>query len=213
MLALIIGVAVGYFLFGVKPENESLVSAKSEEAPVHQSEDASTGSKSEDPAGEQAGSLSAEWIESLDSKNPIEQYAAISAVLTQLSPRDYRRIFNGLSVTTSNMGWHIRDIVGRHWAATDPRGMLAYVNSAEGAEQQSLRGLVFREWARVDFDQAWAEAMAMAMPEGSIKKRMIGVVLGVGADYRFSILPRIIFCENILCYFRAEAQGRRGLKQ
>ena len=28
-----------------------------------------------------------------------------------------------------------------------------------------------------------------------------------------TILPRIIFCENILCYFRAEAQGRRGLKQ
>jgi|GEM_PF-5174405 len=26
------------------------------------------------------------------------------------------------------------------------------------------------------------------------------------------ILPRIIFCEKILCHFRAEAQGRRGFQ-
>ena len=50
------------------------------------------------------------------------------------------------------MGWRMHEIVRRQWATTDPRGMLVYASTLEAVEAQSLKGVVFREWAKVDFD-------------------------------------------------------------
>ncbi|MGJ8654717.1 MAG: hypothetical protein ACSHX8_15765 [Opitutaceae bacterium] len=191
LTAMFFGVGVGYLLFDESDATESSRSVQSEKWSVRSTERVAGSSSSEDETSSvsatSAAVLSEGWLLSLDEKDPIEQYAAISQALAGLSPSDYPRIMSELSETKSSMGRRVLEIVRREWATTDPRGMLAYASSLKQDESESLQRVIFMEWARVDFDQAWAQVTSM--PDGSLKKYLErSVVNGAASENPMKVL-------------------------
>lgn len=191
ILALFSGVVLGYILFG-QQETTASSRAKEAEALTARAVERSTkefGQTNEDDSigVTSASTFSEDWLSALDSKNAIEQYSEIGQVLAGLSTRDYPRVMDELVESKSNMARRLLDVLRRQWATTDPEGMLAYASSLDGSEAESLKGVLFKEWASVDFDRAWAKAAAMT--EGRMKQHLVkSMINGAASESPMKVL-------------------------
>lgn len=184
LLALGCGLIVGYFLFG-----------RSEQAPVASTSGQShfsgasslpasnsvqdSGFSPEFEAFEPESGFSQEWLEAYERMTPVARYAALAEMMSTISVEDYPRILDQIRDQSEEGIGQLRNVVQQQWIATDPQGMLAYVETLDYKYQQSLRHQVFREWAKQDFDAAWATAQSL--PIEKIREQMIASVIGGAA--------------------------------
>lgn len=179
-LALVCGLLLGYFFFGRAGDNVSVEPIRSEDAVRSASADPRTLDHSTDRGdNEEPVEFSEAWLEAYEEMTPVARYASLVEMMGTLSPDDYPRILNQLRDQSGDGIWNLKDVIQRQWAVLDPRGMLAYIETLESPERYGLRNTVFREWAKRDFESAWAAFMNL--PEASDRNRMVGSVLSGAA--------------------------------
>ena len=189
LTTLLIGLAVGAFLSAYLETPES-----SDRGPVPVSARTLGAGSSPVRSAEEAsgqGFVSEQWLDSLKLMTPVEGQLAIGEMVQQLAVEDYAAVLQLVKDTPPPIGPSIRDLVSRQWVQVDPHGMLAYAKSLDTKEQYAVLNLLFSQWAKIDFEEAWADMLHMENDQHHSSFSQI--VLHAGIDEQpLHVLERLV---------------------
>jgi hypothetical protein len=104
-------------------------------------------SKAELAAAESTG-ITQEWLNSLDDMNPLDQLSVLLEKMRGAQAEDFGTLMTSLQKYSGSMRWTAQRILATKWAATNPQGMLAYIETQPADKQRSLRSLLYSAWAK-----------------------------------------------------------------
>lgn len=163
VIALLLGLLGGYFLFGSKANPVGDKGAAPVESPAVRS-DGPVGevqlSEAELAVAEKYG-VTIDWVQSLEGQNQFEQIGQLHARLKTARAADFPVIMDALGNAPGQMSWISRSLLATKWAATDPQGMLTYLNGESSMERWGLHNMLFGAWAQTDSSAALAAAKGL----------------------------------------------------
>ncbi|WP_269524620.1 hypothetical protein [Coraliomargarita parva] len=171
IFALLAGLLGGYFLSGTRvPESQASTAASLTSTQSGVTSETVTAMGAEGEPGEKLELTKAEtkavaeygvteeWLKSLESMNQLDQLSALLPRLKAARPEDFATLMEALDKYAGSMKWMTRNILISRWAASDPAGMMAYIESQPVNEQYRLRNSFFSAWAREEPEAAFAKA-------------------------------------------------------
>jgi hypothetical protein len=167
LIALLLGLAVGFFLApgGVEREAASGVAdASTLVSAANAGTNGATGSGSEpsEAATDAEGAITVEWLESVNDLNAFDQIGALHARLRNANPSRFPALMDELGeLTGSAVNWQVRTMIATRWAQLDPQGMLAYSKTQNGPMSWSLYNTVFDAWSKQDPQAAYDAALQL----------------------------------------------------
>lgn len=107
--------------------------------------------------------LSLEWFELVETLPPFEKVGRLHASLVDLPSTEFPKMMDELGqFWGTSDDYNTRHLIGSRWAAVDPQGMLAYIESHGSGLEWHFNQILFSTWAKTDPAGAFSAAMTVS---------------------------------------------------
>lgn len=149
LLAVLLGIGIGYLYRGEPSVSEVSVSVTSET-----SADSSAGVRGALP-------MSLETLELIEGMSGVERYLAIGELVEALPLSEYSHALQFLQDVDLSVRREVVTLIEQQWAAIEPQGMWDYTLTHKKGLEIFSNQESFIEWSAEDIDRAWDQTLAL----------------------------------------------------